>query len=244
MTENYQKLATYRSSLYGLLSSVYLQIPSRGILGLPWNAAAKLLEFCQGGTTRSRERNEEALKEIENGLRLVHPYLSKEDHAFGKDLLSLSKDWTHLFRGVDKEGPLPPYESLYRTGKLQEKPAQDIHRLFSKMGVHVPEEWHQPLDYIGVELDFMRLLCEKEREAWEKNGWDSVLEVVKIEESFLENHVGLWVFSFCDKMTEQARQGFYQGIARLTKGLVGYDRTHIRNIISNYKAQRINVIKN
>jgi TorA maturation chaperone TorD len=241
--ENYQKLTTYRSNLYRLLSSVYLQVPDRGILGLPWNAAVKLLEFSQVGATRFREWNDEALKEIENGLRLVHPYLSKEDHAFEKDLLNLSKDWTHLFRGVDKGGPLPPYESLYRTGKLQEKPAQDIHRLFSKMGVHVPEEWHQPLDYIGVELDFMRLLCEKEREAWEKNGRDSVLEVVKIEESFLENHVGLWVFSFCEKMMEQAREDFYQGIAQLTKGLVEYDRIHIRNIISNYRALRGNVIK-
>jgi len=243
MMENHQNLAAYRSSLYGLLSSVYLQIPDTGILGLPWNAAAKLLEFPQVGTTRFREGSEEALKEIENGLKLVHPYLSKKVHAFEKDFLNLSKDWTHLFRGVDKRGPLPPYESLYRTGKLQEKPAQDIHRLFSKMGVHVPEEWHQPLDYIGVELDFMRLLCEKEREGWEKHGGDSILEVVKIEESFLENHVGLWIFSFCEKMMEQAREDFYQGIARLTKGLVEYDRTHIRNIISNYKAQRVNVIK-
>jgi hypothetical protein len=44
-------------------------------------------------------------------------------------------------------------------------------------------------------------------------------------------------------MMEQAREDFYQGIARLTKGLVKYDRTHLRNIISNYKAQRVNVIK-
>ena len=241
--ENYQKLAAYRSSLYGLLSSLYLQIPDKGILGLPWDAAAKLLEFPQVRTTPSKEGIEEALKEIENGLRLVRPYLSKEDHAFKKDLLNLSKDWTHLFRGVDKSGPLPPYESLYRTGKLQEKPAQDIHRLFSKMGVHVPEEWHQLLDYIGVELDFMRFLCDKERGAWEKNGRDSVLEVVKAEESFLEDHVGLWVFSFCEKMVEQAREDFYRGIARLTKGLVEYDRVHIRNIISDYKALRTNVLK-
>jgi hypothetical protein len=63
--------------VYGLLSFVYLEIPGRGILGLPWNAVAKLLEFSQGGTTRSGEKTEEALKEIENGLRLVHPYLPK-----------------------------------------------------------------------------------------------------------------------------------------------------------------------
>lgn len=241
--ENNQTLAAYRSSLYGLLSSLYLQIPDRGIQGLPWDAAANLLQFSKIDTPRFREGNEEALKEIENGLRLVHPYLSKEERAFEKDVLNLQKDWAHLFRGVDKSGPLPPYESLYRTGKLQEKPAQDIHRLFSKMGVYVPEEWHQPLDYIGVELDFMRLLCDKEREAWEKNGPDSIHEVVKIEESFLENHVGLWVFSFCEKMIEQAREDFYRGIARLTKGLVEYDRIQIRNIISNHKVQRGNVFK-
>jgi TorA maturation chaperone TorD len=222
--ENYQNLAAYRSNLYGLLSSVYLQIPDRRILGLRWESASKLLEFPEEG-------NEEALKEIENGLRLVRPYLSKEGQAFEKDLVNLLKDWTHLFRGVDKGGPLPPYESLYRTGRLQEKPAQDIHRLFSKMGVHVPEEWHQPLDYIGVELDFMRLLCEKEREAWKENRQDSILEVVKIEESFLKNHVGLWVFGFCEKMMEQAREDFYRGIAQLTIGLIGYDKIWVSHLL-------------
>lgn len=240
--ENHKNLAAYRSNLYGLLSSVYLQIPDRRILGLHWDSAVKLLGFPQVGTTRFQEGTEDALKEIENGLRLINAYISKEDHAFEKDLSNLSKDWTRLFRGVDKGGPLPPYESLYRTGNIQEKPAQDIHRLFSKMGVHVPEEWHQPPDYIGVELDFMRLLCEKEREAWEKPGSDSVLEVVEIEESFLENHLSLWIFIFCEKMMEQAREDFYQGIARLTKGLVEYDRTHLRNIISNYKSEMSNSV--
>lgn len=237
--ENHKNLATYRSNLYGLLSSVYLQIPDRGILGLHWESAFKLLEFPQVGTTRFREGTEDALKEIENGLRLINAYISKEDHAFEKDLSNLSKDWTRLFRGVDKGGPLPPYESLYRTGKLQEKPAQDIHRLFSKMGVHVPEEWHQPPDYIGVELDFMRLLCEKEREAWEE-GRDSVHEVLEEENSFLENHLGLWIPLFCERMVNYAREDFFRGIAHLTIGLIEYDRTHLRNIISNYKSEMSN----
>jgi TorA maturation chaperone TorD len=221
--KKYRDLAKYRSNLYALLSSVYIHIPERKTLSLHWEPALKLIGFPQKGAEKS-------LQEIEEGLRLVKDYISMGNISCEKGLVNLSKDWTHLFRGVDVKGPLPPYESLYRTGRLQEKPAQEINRLFSKMGIQVPEEWHQPSDYIGVELDFMRLLCTKEREAWEKYQLDLVHGVAEIEKSFLENHLGFWIPIFCKKMMEQAKEDFYKGIAQLTKGLVGYDRIWTSNL--------------
>jgi TorA maturation chaperone TorD len=214
---NQGELAEYRSSLYALLASVYIQAPTRTTLSLNWEPILKLLGFPKKGAEKS-------LKDIEKGLRLIKDYVLKKDLLGEEGLVDLSKDWTRLVRGVDIKGLLPPNESLYRTGRLQEKPVQEINRLFSKMGIRVPEEWHQPSDYIGVELDFMHLLCEKEKEAWEKNQSDSVHEIAEIEKSFLENHLGLWAPIFSEKMIEQAREDFFRGIGRLTKGIVGYDR--------------------
>jgi TorA maturation chaperone TorD len=221
---NYRDLPECRSNLYALLSSVYIQIPGKKTLFLDWEPALKLIRFPQKGA-------EKYLQEVEEGLRFIKYYVSRENISCEDALVNLSKDWTHLFRGVDVKGPLPPYESLYRTGRLQKKPAQEINHLFSKMGIQVPEDWHQPSDYIGVELDFMRLLCAKEREGWEEDRLDSVLKITKIEKSFLENHLSLWIPIFCKKMIKQTKEDFYKGIARLTQGLIEYDQTWISYLL-------------
>jgi TorA maturation chaperone TorD len=210
--KNPRDLAEYRSNLYTILSSIYIQIPEKKTLFINWEPAYKLLEFPQRGAEKS-------LKEIEEGLRLIRDYVSRKNLSEEETLVNLSKDWTRLLRGVDIKGPLPPYESLYRAGRLQEKPAQEIYRLFSKMGIRVPEEWHQPSDYIGVELDFMHLLCEKERREVGALG-----EVMEVERAFIEDHLGQWVPLFCEKMLQHANEDYYRGIARLTIGLVAYDR--------------------
>jgi TorA maturation chaperone TorD len=232
--ESYRDLAGHRSNLYGLLSSIYLQIPDRKILAMDWESASKLLEFPIEGA-------EGAQKEIEKSLRLIRGYASKKDLRLEKYLINLSKDWTRLFRGVDTKGLLPPYESVYRIGRLQEKASQEIHRLFAKKGIRIPEEWHQPPDYIGVGLDFMRFLCKKERETWESKRLDSVYEVLEEENSFLENHLGLWISIFCERMAKEAREDFFIGIARLTKGLVDYDQIsipHLFNLTHSGRGER------
>jgi TorA maturation chaperone TorD len=221
--KNPRDLAEYRSNLYTILSSIYIQIPEKKTLFINWEPAYKLLGFPHKGAEKS-------LKEIEEGLRLIRDYVSRKNLSEEETLVNLTKDWTRLFRGVDIKGPLPPYESLYRAGRLQEKPAQEIYRLFSKMGIRVPEEWHQPLDYIGVELDFMHLLCTREQESWEKNQLSSVHEVAKIENSFIKNHPGLWFPIFSETMIEQAKEDFFRGIGQLTKGLIGYDLIWTSNL--------------
>ena len=100
------------------------------------------------------------------------------------------------------------------------------------MGIRVPEEWHQPPDYIGVELDFMRLLCEKELGHRNNSQLKALREVLDEEKAFLEDHLGLWVPDFCKRMLEEAREDYYRGIAHLTLGLVAFDRLWVPRLLS------------
>jgi anaerobic sulfite reductase subunit A len=100
------------------------------------------------------------------------------------------------------------------------------------MGIQVPEEWHQPPDYIGVELDFMRFLCEEESRRRDDGEQNALREAVEAEKSFLENHIALWVPIFCERMLEEAREEYYLGIAYLTLGLVGFDRLWISRLLN------------
>jgi TorA maturation chaperone TorD len=223
--ETCRSLARCRGDLYNLLSTAYIRIPARETLELGWKPAVDLLRF-------PREESKEALQRVDKGLNLIRSYDSSGGVLEEKTLTNLSRDWTRLFRGVEKKGILPPYESLYRTGKLQEKPSREIHRLFSQMGIRVPDEWHQPPDYIGVELDFMRLLCSKELEAYEKQETDILSGTLHAEQSFVENHLGVWVPQFCEKMFSQAEEDYFRGLAHLTVGLIKYDRIHTKNSTS------------
>ena len=225
-SETLHTLSKIRRDLYGLLSSAYIQLPKKTILELKWEPAVELLRYSQKGS-------EEAFTEIQNGLNLVKSYGSKKGRNDEESLKNISKDWTRLFRGVARDGILPPYESLYRPERHQRKPAQEINRLFSEMGIQVPEEWHQPSDYIGVELDFMRFLCAKEMRLRDDGEPNALREAVEAEISFLQEHLALWVPIFCKRMFQQAHEDYYRGVARLTAGLVAYDGIYVRTILSD-----------
>ena len=223
-SETVQTLAKARRDLYGLLSSAYLQLPEKKTLELKWEPALRLLNDPQKGS-------EEVFKEIREGLNLVNSHRRGKDQTAEEALTKLSRDWTRLFRGVVRDGILPPYESLYRPPRPQKKTAQEINRLFSKMGIQVPEEWHQPSDYIGVELDFMRFLCEKESRRRDDGEPKALRAAVEAEKSFLEGHIALWVPIFCERMLEEAREEYYLGIAHLTLGFVGFDRLWVSHLL-------------
>ena len=215
--ERVKTLAEARRDLYGLLSSTYILIPESKIFEMKWDPVLEILK-CP------LKRSDKISTEIQKGLNLVKSYGPKKDRIDEEILTNLAKEWTRLFRGVVRDGILPPYESLYRPKRLRKKPAQEVNRLFSKMGIQVPEEWHQPSDYIGVELDFMRFLCEEESRRRDDGERKALREAVEAEKSFLEGHIALWVPIFCERMLEEAREEYYLGIAHLTLGFVGFDR--------------------
>jgi TorA maturation chaperone TorD len=222
--EPLQPLTRARRDLYGLLSSNYIQIPNNKVFEMNWEPALELLNYPQKGT-------EKAFNEIQKGLNLVKPYGLEKVQPDEAALTKLSRDWTRLFRGVVRNGILPPYESLYRPERSRRKPVQEINRLFSEMGIQVPKEWHQPSDYIGVELDFMRLLCEREIHFRDNGEQKDLREVVEAEDSFLEEHLAPWVPIFCTRVLEEAREAYYLGIVRLTLGLFGFDRLWVPSLL-------------
>jgi hypothetical protein len=54
--KNPRDLAEYRSNLYALLASVYIQIPASETLSLHWESARKLLDSLKGERDLLRSR--------------------------------------------------------------------------------------------------------------------------------------------------------------------------------------------
>ncbi len=87
----------------------------------------------------------------------------------------------------------------------------------------MPEGWTESPDYLGVEIDFMRLLCQGEEEAWLNNQPEKALKLLRASGDFLRDHLLKWAPSFFEKMVELAGLDFYRGLARLTSGFLKVD---------------------
>ncbi len=230
--EEFLHLAEARSKIYGFLSSVYMQIPDRDFVKKLRGKEVSLLLLTLSPDSGLPE-------EMENGLEDVKGFImASKGQPLEKVCQSLSVDRTRLLRGIKPEySPPPPYESVYRDGELSlmGKSAVEVHGEYAKAGVGMPDEYKEPPDYIGLELDFMRFLAEREAESWRKEERDKALDCLIKERTFLEEHITKWIPEFCDRVIGLAEFGFYRGIARMTKGFVTDDLEKVDSFISMLK---------
>ncbi len=226
--ERGSSIAQDRSDLYGMVSSIYIQVPDKKTLDL--NLVDPVLRLLGAVPKETKE----ASRSLADGVQMISDSISERGRHFEEGVLDLAKDWTRLFRGVDKNGPPPPYESVYLDGRMQTKSSREVHHLFSRSGIRIPEEWHQPADYIGVELDFMRLLCEREGHHCKEDQLKVLQEVLEEERAFLENHLCVWVPVFCKRMLKEAREKYFCGIAYLTLGLLQFDQIWVPRLLSQF----------
>ena len=224
-SENLSELAVFRSKIYGFLSSIYMQIPDFDFVRrLISEETASFLSCLPLDIGLPREM-EEGLKDLKRFIRSIMR------QAVEDVCRNLSVERTRLFRGIKPGyGPPPPYESGYRNGEqtLMSRWAVAVHRKYSSAGAGIPAGCKEPPDFIGLELDFMRFLTEKEAKSWRRGDRDIASGYLDLECEFLEEHITKWVPQFCNNVIDVAELDFYLGIARMTKGFVNDDHERIR----------------
>lgn len=215
--EEYVLVAEARRQVYDLLSALYLELPNLKMIQSMFGT-----EFKRG--LSSAVSNFEA-DEIKEGLKLIAGFITAfEEQSTEEVLKRISIDRTRLLRGVGQQhSPSPPYESVYRDGRLCSESTMEVSQIYRRLGITLPEAWTEPPDYIGIELDFMRLVCQGEKEAWQSDSFDEALERLEAGGDFLKNHILQWVPRFCEEMYNRAELDFYKGIAHFTSGFVEYD---------------------
>jgi len=225
----YVLVAEARRQVYDLLSALYLELPNLKMIQSIFGA-----EFKR--ELSSAVSNFEA-DEIKEGLTLIACFITAFKEQSTEEVLKrISIDRTRLLRGVSqKHSPPPPYESVYRNGRLYSESTIEVSQIYCRLGITLPETWTEPPDYIGIELDFMRLICQGEKEAWQTDSFDKALERLELGGDFLKKHILQWVPRFCEEMCNKAELDFYKGIAHFTSGFVAYD--------SSLADQQIMVVK-
>ncbi len=217
------KVAELRSKMYGLLSSIYLQPIDRYFLRLIKELVGSHLE---------KGLNEQIPEKVYKGLEGVNEYLRLNSGVpSGVHEERLASEFTRLFRGINKSySPLPPYESVYEEGLCFGESTVEVSKDYRSFNLNLGDKFKgEPSDHISFELDFMRLLCEKEGKAWNNNDREEVSMLLKAEERFLNKHLLKWISKFCENIRKYDKLGFYQSWADVTEGWINFDHQEIDN---------------
>lgn len=146
----------------------------------------------------------------------------------GEGASELRQEYVGLFR-VSTAAPICP---LYESAHLDRKGGQagwivaQVQKTYSAGGLGLSEmATGESPDHIGLELEFMSLLCEREGEARLDGRGDEVAETLVLEGSFLEQHLGRWLALLEDCIRRTAAEGsLYRQLGSATLAFVAHDR--------------------
>jgi TorA maturation chaperone TorD len=191
--DNRADMARARANVYHLLSRVFIKEVSPEFL--------KTLKDKQVLAT---------LNELGADLS---PILDMEE----KELLdAMAEEYAALFVLA---GGFSPYESVRLKGLLCQEPECAVKGFYAKCGLTVNEDSKIFADHLGMELEFMGYLADRETEAFE-NDEKEALTWRGHQRRFFDEHINKWVYSYLDDVGDYARHPFYEMMSKLTRGFL------------------------
>lgn len=143
-------------------------------------------------------------------------------------LEELAVEYAALFLGPG--GHISPYESVYAergTGTLWGEQTVAVRRYVEAAGFEYGEKHAGIPDHLSVELEFMSELARREAEAWSRGDRAAAANCLEYQQEFMSEHLGTWVFRFCERVVEAAGLPFYRDIAKLTSEFLHGEREDI-----------------
>ena len=158
--------------------------------------------------------------EKQEPYRSFFPHLKtwkKKEELSRKDLVEqyYNVDYTNLFIMH-----LVPYETFYtRDDQMIESGfGNPVSELYDALNFKVELEKARVIsvDHIGVELEFMYMLCQAQVKAIEAGDQEGVCELFQIQKGFLKDHLLEWAPMFLINVKREARTPLYHDGAEMT----------------------------
>lgn len=134
----------------------------------------------------------------------------------------LNADYTRVFLGVATyEGfSAQPYASLFMGDDHQLMGAERtaVSRIYRENGVRLSEGIDLPEDHLGFECDFLAIVNERATLALKEGDFRRAKKLLKVEKSFIEDHVLPWLPRFCALAGKLIETRFYRGVLKVTRG--------------------------
>jgi len=126
---------------------------------------------------------------------------------------------------------LVPYETFYtRDDQMIESGGENpLMNLYDALDFKVELNKARVIspDHIGVELEFMYMLCEALKKAFEAKDEGGVEELLLVQKGFLKDHLLEWTPMFLINMKKESRTALYHDGAELTLEFILSDYEYI-----------------
>ncbi len=208
------EMARYRASIYRTISALFLDNPdARTLEGLieAGRAAADAEPPC------ASERDFMAA-------------LAAVDIGDPEDLRTrVATEYAELFVGPRK--PLAsPYESIYLGGDrhLLNATTMAVRSVYEDQGYHVARRNQLPDDHIGLEMEFLAHLCDREAACCEAGDEGGARGAQKAEAAFITAHPGRWASLLADRIAATWCGNFYALLARFAVAFLAEDADYLQ----------------
>ncbi len=179
------------------------------------------------------EVDEEFLKSIESNreiLELFPNYKNWEKRKeFNGTILKeryLDVDFTNL-----SLLHLVPYETFYtRDDQMVESAGENpVVEIYDSLNFDVNLEKGRVVspDHIGIELEFMYMLCDSMKKAFDNNDNDALHEFLLIQRGFLKDHLLNWAPMYLINVKKESRTPLYHDGAELTLEFILSDYEYV-----------------
>ena len=142
-------------------------------------------------------------------------------------------DFTHLFLMH-----LVPYESFYtRDDQMIESGGKNpVLELYNELDFTVELDKARVVspDHIGVELEFMYMLCIATLDAFNADDKDALCELIQVQRAFLKEHLLEWTPLFLINAKRESRTPLYHDGTELTLEFLLSDFEYVTDKLSNY----------
>jgi len=183
------------------------------------------------------EPDETLLETIENDENIMaffpnYAKWERRNEFNHKDLLEqyINVDFTNLFLLH-----MTPYESFYmREDQMMETAGENpVLQLFNDYDFRVDlgKARAVSVDHIGIELEFMYMLCDAERKALEDDNKEMACEIAHIQQKFLKEHLLEWAPMFLLNMKSEAGTALYFDAAEFALEFILSDYEYLNALI-------------
>jgi TorA maturation chaperone TorD len=138
----------------------------------------------------------------------------------------LDVDFTNLFLLH-----LVPYETFYtRDDQMIESGGENpLMNLYDALNFKVELNEARVIspDHIGVEFEFMYMLCDALKKAFDANDREGVIELLQLQQGFLKDHLLNWAPMFLINMKNESRTALYHDGAELALEFMLSDHEYV-----------------
>lgn len=212
MTSNFHQVII-RSQMYRLLS-VLLDIPSK-------DALHELVNECDRLQSCLREGLAEPVKRALNDFLCAVKSESKNYSALEEYFQDILKEYSHLFH-YSKPRLVPPYESVYREGRLFGVSTIEVKYLYTSAGLEFIDELNLPPDHIAYELEYMSYVCVQEE--LNRDNPDIAEKAKQLQREMLCKHLATFAQVLAKRLKMHAKLQYFIATSNLLETFIEQER--------------------